>query len=581
VTLPAGQVDYVAANEFLNAYAASRKGDVTQVVSVNWGVWADVGMAVDSLGQETTDVAQDRIVAAPVLQRLRVMPGNEIIFSAEIGADTCWMLDQHRTWDGAAILPGTGYLELISEAMQALDETRAYEVRDLLFLRPFHVEAGASRTLRISLRETDAGYSFEVLGSHQDGFVLHAEGRISMVALSAPSDLDVKALSARFASVQDAPLGETLQTRQEAHLNFGPHWKTLVSQSFAGNEGLACLRLDQKLLPQAKNMALHPGLLDIGTGWAMDLISGYDAESLWVPMSYGALRHYGTLPFELISHVTLVSGSADEGTATFNIVLADLDGRVCVEVDGLAIKQLPVGGSLGATPPATAQDIRRDRENAPQVLSPGEQRLADNIAEGIPAQQGGKALRLALASGLPRVVVSSLDLDGLIAQATLEVEDTEQSAAFERPELESDFVAPETDVQRTLAGFWSELLGIEQIGIQDSFFDLGGHSLIAVRLFAMVKKAYRVSFPISVLFEAPTIESCALLIEDRIGPQSSPEGAEIIPGPSAPERRYTHLVPMHGALQSDKTPFFLVAAMYGNHMNLRQLRQHNGSDRPY
>jgi thioesterase domain-containing protein/acyl carrier protein len=276
-----------------------------------------------------------------------------------------------------------------------------------------------------------------------------------------------------------------------------------------------------------------------------------------------------------------VSGSADEGTATFNIVLADLDGRVCVEVDGLAIKQLPVGGSLGATPPATAQDIRRDRENAPQVLSPGEQRLADNIAEGIPAQQGGKALRLALASGLPRVVVSSLDLDGLIAQATLEVEDTEQSAAFERPELESDFVAPETDVQRTLAGFWSELLGIEQIGIQDSFFDLGGHSLIAVRLFAMVKKAYRVSFPISVLFEAPTIESCALLIEDRIGPQSSPEGAEIIPGPSAPERRYTHLVPMHGALQSDKTPFFLVAGMYGNVLNLRHLGHLIGSDRPF
>ncbi|WP_370227186.1 SDR family NAD(P)-dependent oxidoreductase [Cognatishimia sp.] len=581
VTTPAGQVDYVAANEFLNAYASARKGDVTQVMSVNWGVWADVGMAVESLGGDSTAKPQDRIITAPVLQRLRVMPGNEIVFTAEISAKTCWMLDQHRTWDGAAILPGTGYLELISEAMQALDETRAYEVRDLLFLRPFHVEDGQSRKLRISLRETDSGYDVEVLGSHEDGFVLHAEGRISMVALSMPQDLDIMELSARFDSVHEAPVGQTLTTRQEAHLNFGAHWKTLVSQSFHGNEGLACLRLDDAVLPAAKGMSLHPGLLDIGTGWAMDLIAGYQAEALWVPMSYGALRHFATLPAEIISHVTLVSGSVDEGTASFDVVLADLDGRVCVEVDGLAIKQLPIGGSLGATPPVRDQDIRRDQDHAPQALSPGEQRLADNIAEGIPAAQGAEALRRALATGLPRVVISSLDLEGLVAQSSQEFDDTAQSEGFERPDLDADFVAPETDVQRTLAGFWSDLLGIEQIGIHDSFFDLGGHSLVAVRLFAMVKKAYRVSFPISVLFEAPTIESCAALIEERIGPQDTSDSADIIPGPSAPERRYTHLVPMHGALQSDKTPFFLVAGMYGNVLNLRHLGHLIGSDRPF
>ena len=48
--------------------------------------------------------------------------------------------------------------------------------------------------------------------------------------------------------------------------------------------------------------------------------------------------------------------------------------------------------------------------------------------------------------------------------------------------------------------------------MQDSFFDLGGHSLIAVRLFAKVKKMFSVDFPISILFEAPTIEPCAALI---------------------------------------------------------------------
>ena len=299
-------------------------------------------------------------------------------------------------------------------------------------------------------------------------------------------------------------------------------------------------------------------------------------------MSYGALRHYGALPSEILSHVRLISGSVSEGTASFDVTLMDLEGRPCVEVDGLTIKQLAAQASLGATPPVAAKDIRRDADpSVTQPLSAAEQRLADNIAEGIPAEMGSEALRRAMATRLPNVIVSSLDLNGLIAQTALDVTDTEEGASFERPDLDEDFVAPETDVQRTLAGFWRELLGIEKIGIHDSFFDLGGHSLIAVRLFAMVKKAYRISFPISVLFDAPTIATCAALIEEQLGPQDETSSAEILPGPSAPERRYVHLVPMHGAQHSDKTPFFLVAGMYGNVLNLRHLGHLIGSDRPF
>ena len=53
VTAPAGQVDYVAANEYLNAYARSRAGDATRVVAINWGLWSDVGMAADTMRSRT------------------------------------------------------------------------------------------------------------------------------------------------------------------------------------------------------------------------------------------------------------------------------------------------------------------------------------------------------------------------------------------------------------------------------------------------------------------------------------------------------------------------------------------------
>ena len=55
VTAPAGQVDYVAANEFLNAYAKSRRGGRTRVVAIDWGIWNEVGMAATALAERLGD----------------------------------------------------------------------------------------------------------------------------------------------------------------------------------------------------------------------------------------------------------------------------------------------------------------------------------------------------------------------------------------------------------------------------------------------------------------------------------------------------------------------------------------------
>ena len=57
---------------------------------------------------------------------------------------------------------------------------------------------------------------------------------------------------------------------------------------------------------------------------------------------------------------------------------------------------------------------------------------------------------------------------------------------------------------------WRELLGVERVGRDDDFFELGGQSLIAVRLFTRMKKRYSIDLPLSTLFEAPTIAECAV-----------------------------------------------------------------------
>ncbi|MGA2795843.1 MAG: phosphopantetheine-binding protein, partial [Roseiarcus sp.] len=68
-------------------------------------------------------------------------------------------------------------------------------------------------------------------------------------------------------------------------------------------------------------------------------------------------------------------------------------------------------------------------------------------------------------------------------------------------------VAPKSDVEKLLAGIWSEILGVEQIGIDDNFFELGGGSLTLVRVQSMIGERARRDIPIIVLFRYPTIRA--------------------------------------------------------------------------
>ena len=82
-----------------------------------------------------------------------------------------------------------------------------------------------------------------------------------------------------------------------------------------------------------------------------------------------------------------------------------------------------------------------------------------------------------------------------------------------RPELETHYVAPRTPIEQQLSAIWSEVLGIDAIGIHDNFFALGGHSLLATRVNARISSAFQVDLPLRKLFEAPTIAEFASEIE--------------------------------------------------------------------
>ena len=86
----------------------------------------------------------------------------------------------------------------------------------------------------------------------------------------------------------------------------------------------------------------------------------------------------------------------------------------------------------------------------------------------------------------------------------------------QRPALKEDFVPPSTQVEEQLAEIWSQVLGIEPVGIHDNFFDLGGNSLQTIQLIFKVRETFQAELPIASLFDAPTIAKFAEFVNASI-----------------------------------------------------------------
>lgn len=594
-----GQVDYVAANAFLDAFALARNaaaraaGQAERYVSLAWGIWNDVGMAHDAMEKRTKPSAWTTLGPASHLlldARQRSTKGQLAVLS-HLHTSTHWLVDEHRTSSGLALVPGTGYLELARAALDAFDAKGPFEVRDLLFLKALAVDEDQTKDVRIVLTPNESGYGLEVRSEVRfEGHAawdLHAQAQLVLSAMPTPARVDLAAIEGRCKLRRQAS-PEGLVTAQEAHLRFGARWRVLREVQWGRGEAIAELSLDPRFESEAQSLALHPALLDIATGYAMDLIEGYDASNLWVPVSYERVRVHRPLPARIRSHVRIEPGATQGGEfASFAITLTDLEGNVAVEVSRFTIKKLPVDFDLKGAAAGTLRraDLSFDEEPA-RELSPAEEQLQHNLGEGILAAEGVRVFEAALASREPHVVVSSLDLAGLVAQADEAAREptTGDDAKFARPNLDSEYVAPRDDIERTVTGLFQDLLGVDMVGVKDSFFDLGGHSLIAVRLFAAIKKTYQVEFAISLLFEAPTAERIAARVREKLGitgTETSPREAAAR-APEAPRPRFAHLVAMHGGSPStERAPFFLVAGMFGNVLNLRHLAHLVGTDREF
>ncbi|HVR99435.1 MAG TPA: amino acid adenylation domain-containing protein [Thermoanaerobaculia bacterium] len=121
--------------------------------------------------------------------------------------------------------------------------------------------------------------------------------------------------------------------------------------------------------------------------------------------------------------------------------------------------------------------------------------------------------------------------------------------------------APRTPAEELLASVWADLLGVERVGVDDNFFDLGGHSFLAVRLMVRLERLFSRRLPLDVLFRAPTIAAMAQLLRDELRRETPPLVA----------------IQPHGS----HSPFFCASPIGGNVLCYAGLAQSLGGEQPF
>jgi acyl carrier protein len=71
---------------------------------------------------------------------------------------------------------------------------------------------------------------------------------------------------------------------------------------------------------------------------------------------------------------------------------------------------------------------------------------------------------------------------------------------------------PANPIEEELVKIWREVLGLSEVGVRDNFFNLGGHSLLVLRVLARIRKAFQTDLPLKTLFESPTVEKLAAAV---------------------------------------------------------------------
>nr|WP_277419954.1 type I polyketide synthase [Xanthomonas bonasiae] len=501
-----GQVDYCGANASMDLAASDWSRTGVPVISIDWDGWTEVGMAARAglFGAGAAEqVGEARELTHPLLDRMWTLQDGGYEFATHLHPQRHWIVDEHRI-QGLPVVPGTAVLEMILAAWEQVRPGRAATVRDLLFLAPMPVDPVAGTAFRLKLAADGDGFRLRVQrqstqGRWDDGVIGALVPAVQSGRVGQGCADDLAALRARCAQrVWDfagragdgLPRGEWLSLRGR--------WESLLRVEAAEREALIELRLPDAYAHDLRDYVFHPALADLATGVANALWLHSEAEDSaqqrFLPLGYQQLSMVATLPGTLLAHVAIKGERAvNDEIVVLDVTLYAPNGARLGEVEGFSIRRV---ADAAAMPGEAA-----DRPDEAVVRARG----ADD-AEGIAPQEGVEALLMILSASAPaQVMVSKRDFRRAMEHYATETGNDASDQWNDRPEIDSEYVAPTNELEEVLVEIWKGLLGMNQIGIHDNFFFLGGDSLLVTQIPGKLRARLGMSIELGTIFKAPTI----------------------------------------------------------------------------
>jgi acyl transferase domain-containing protein/thioesterase domain-containing protein len=566
----AGQVDYVAANAYVDALAASRSDGLC----IHWGIWGDRGMAQRAYGEASgrlTRHASSSAVSVHPLLGVRHDSAEGVRFEAVYTPADLWVLNEHMV-AGRPVLVGTAYIEIARAAMQQLHPGSGIELQALSFGEAMVFDGNAPRDVRIELLKSDAGYDFQVFSRAQPEapWQEHARAGVSLFQGTLPVAAPLPAIALRPGTWVEGRLA------QAGAVDFGPRWQSIARMQLSGQGGTAEIQLPERFAPDLSSHACHAAMLDMAATFGLHLLSPQMRQALlFVPLSIERIRLVASLPGQCVSRVEL-NGPLQDRMVSFDVSLHANDGSPLATLEGFCLRGVSAEAMSHAAP-------------APAVKAPT--LVASMLASGIRGEDAPALFERIFATDARDLTVSSMALP--ILQRALQpvlpvvMPRVATTASTATAALGDGRLSP---VERFIAGVWCDLLGPQEIDLQDDFFALGGHSLAAVRLFARIRKEFDVDLPLATLFKAPTLGALSAWVEQersRAAAKSNAlatQASALARGAGAPdawaEERWSALVEINRG-QADVKPLFCVHGAAGNVLNFKAIADRLGSDQPF
>jgi len=507
-----GQVDYCAANTFLDAFARTHDSfRGTRFMSINWDRWPGIGMAGEI--RHRTD-SEDKILH-PLLGKKVTDSTEKIVYLGELSPKKDWVLSEHLVF-GTPTIAGTTYLEMARAACYEATGQDSMQIDDVVFMTPMVVKEYETRDVFTILTKMGDGYDFRVASKLQgnegeeSNWYEHACGKIKANGESTVKQFDINDLKARCFGKIKTDLDQENKTGD--FISFGDRWKSLIDFNLGVNEGLVEVELSPEFTGDLKDYGIHPALLDVATG-SVRLVAGGN----YLPFSYGKLLIKKGLPGKIYGFIRFKNGySAVQEIITCDIDIIDDNGEQIVEISNFSMRL--TGDDAAAGIRARTSGMQRvegsDYDNFYKEFT---NENAEFLNIGISVVEGKKVFnRIIKGFSKAQTVVSVSDLNTAIEQADYADQSFAKKEVEERlkprhprPELNNDYVPPKNEVERKLADIWQKTLSIEAVGIHDEFFDLGGDSLMLIQVHTEVKKQFTTDLAVVDLYKYNTVASLA------------------------------------------------------------------------